>query len=109
MDIRVELNFGRLLWYLYNFENNYLLKIKHNEIVFNSNISGINLEKFNELISKQSNLNISKPFSYYQIEGTSIGVIDFKMMIYKSKFKSFLDSTFTVIKNNNIHNDINNI
>ncbi len=101
-DIRVELSFGRLLWYLYNFENNYLLELKYNEIVFNSNISGINLEKFNEMNAKQNNMNNSKPFSYYQIEGTSIGVIDFKMMTYKNKFKNFLDSTFTAIKKNNI-------
>lgn len=101
-DIKVELSFGRLLWYLYGFENSYLLELKNNEVVYKKDISGINLEKFNEMNSKQNASDNSKPFSYYQVKGTSIGVIDFKMMIYKSKFKNFLDSTFTIIKNDNI-------
>ncbi len=101
-DIRVGNDFRRLLWYIHGFDKNYKLELKQNEILYKKDVLGLGKKEFEEILSKEAISTDSRPFSYYQLKGQTIAVINFKQMAYQDKFKNFLDSVFTVVKNNNI-------
>ncbi len=100
-DIRVQRSFRRLLWYAYNWDGDYDLQLMVNGVSVNKKIRGITEKELSASYQKTVGSSSSKAFSYYLI-GNKIGVIDFRSMNNLKKFSDFLDSTFTVIKKNNI-------
>jgi C-terminal processing protease CtpA/Prc len=97
-DIRVQNAFRRLLWYNFQFNDDYSLQLTLNGTSFNKTVSSVNEKEFMEAAKRNGASLTVKPYTYYTIN-QSIGVIDFRSMTNPEAFNRFVDSTFTVIQN----------
>jgi hypothetical protein len=96
-DIRIQRAFSRLLWYCFGWGENFNLQLSNKNILFSKILVGVTEQEFNK---KRGPQRKTKPYSFYTL--SKIGVIDFRSMSEMEKFDNFLDSTFTVIQDQNI-------
>jgi hypothetical protein len=99
-DIRVQNEFRRLLWYVMGFEGDYNLGLMYNGNFFKRTISGTTEKEFMIAYTKKLKPN-PQPYTFYKLTN-AIGVIDFRSMNDEKRFGKFLDSTFNVVKRDNI-------
>ena len=101
-DVRVQMAFRGLLWYFYGWDQLFDLQLSRYGLVSNRKINGKSEQELREANKKRGEQQTNKPFSFYKRD--NIGIIDFRSMSEMEKFDEFLDSTFTVIKNEYITN-----
>jgi hypothetical protein len=100
-DIRIQRAFGRLLWYCFGWGDVFDLQLSQDGALINKKINGITEQEFAQVNKKRGDGRKTKPYSFYTANNT--GVIDFRSMSEMETFDNFLDSVFTVIKEQNIH------
>jgi hypothetical protein len=99
-DIRIQNAFRRLLWYVLGFEGDYNLVVARDGNVFVKKIPGATEKEFLDVYAKRATSS-AQSYTFYKLTD-EVGVIDFRSMNDTEKFGKFLDSTFTIIKQNKI-------
>lgn len=99
-DIRVQNAFRRLIWYVMGFEGDYNLVLALDGKVISKEIPGATEKEFIDVYTKKITSS-PQAYTFYKLTN-EIGVIDFRSMNDEKRFGKFLDSTFTVIKQNKI-------
>ena len=93
-DVRIQRAFGRMLWYCFDWGEEFRLQLSSNGKTFDKKLAGVTEEEFNK---KRGNQRKTKPYSF-SLKGNNIGVIDLRSMSEMERFDTFLDSIFTIIK-----------
>ncbi|GHM98938.1 hypothetical protein WSM22_04280 [Cytophagales bacterium WSM2-2] len=101
-DVRVQEAFKRLLWFVTGMEGDYDIQIDNHGKIENHFVKGIKLKELEALQMEYGIQQKIKPFSFYKLDGTQAGVIDFRQMTNLKKFELFLDSVFLVAKKDHL-------
>lgn len=101
-DVRIEQSFGRLLWYLYDFNGRYTLTLNHGDQSSTRSVEGIHLLAYRAAIAEHGRTRNPKPYFFYQPAQPSTGIIEFNQMTGTKAFRHFLDSVFMVVEQEQI-------
>ncbi len=102
--IRIKKRFGKLLWALYDFDNNFNLEYISalNNQKYSKTFSGITLDAYKAINKAKAVKSKVIANSYKTIPGENIGIIDLRSFLDFSGFNAFLKSSFTQIQEEGI-------
>jgi hypothetical protein len=100
-DIRVQQEFGNLFRYLYGFDKEYEFELALNGNSFKKKMTGLIQKEIRDAILKSRSPDAFRNYSYRKLEN-GIGLIDFRSMVNRKEFQSFIKSTFAGIKKDQI-------
>lgn len=100
-DTRLQKAFKSMLWSAYGWGGNFDVELIIKGEMISKKIHGITEQGLTEAIKKSGKQRSAKPYSYYTLEN-NVAVIDFRSMNDLDKFNNFLDSTFAIIRKDNI-------
>lgn len=100
---------GSLLFTYFDFDDKFKVKFKFNNTVSTKIIPSITFADLRKEIQskKQPTVNAEKPIADYSLilnKGLKTAIIDFRYFNDEAKFQKFIDSTFSIIENENIEN-----
>ncbi|NOZ04116.1 MAG: hypothetical protein GXO92_05855 [FCB group bacterium] len=102
-NVVLRKNFGPFLWALYDmgpeFEIEFNSRLKGERL--SATVTGISLEEFNRLRGND-NPQAKVFYSYTSFPDEKIGIIDFRLLADRKQFESFLDTTFSRIREDSI-------
>ena len=97
----IKFSFPKLLFSIYNMDNEYSIQYKDSNHIKNATINGITYEKYKKI----TNSGVNREFySADFLPEKNICIIDFRDFADLNKFKIFTDSIFKRIKEQNINN-----
>lgn len=103
---RIENKFLEYLWWVFKFENDFIIEYKTNDNKVNIIKKGITLDEYKnkkEELKEEIPEYKYKDYLFYTINENKIGIIEFNSFSNQGEFKIFLKETFNYIRKNNIN------